>query len=107
MEVQAINMEKKRLMNHWNSSLAGMKQRDEAYIAAQELLRYLKTVPGEISNNLDRRDSQRAVHLLSGLFLCVQGMSEQVCGSKARNNVKGREVQFFVTILFTQNTTLP
>ncbi|KFP09848.1 Coiled-coil domain-containing protein 40, partial [Egretta garzetta] len=38
MEVQAINMEKKRLMNHWNSSLAGMKQRDEAYIAAQELL---------------------------------------------------------------------
>ncbi|KAM9207922.1 coiled-coil domain-containing protein 40-like, partial [Leptosomus discolor] len=29
MEVQAINMEKKRLMNHWNSSLAGMKQRDE------------------------------------------------------------------------------
>ncbi|XP_074745666.1 coiled-coil domain-containing protein 40 isoform X2 [Strix uralensis] len=37
-EVQAINMEKKRLMNHWNSSLAGMKQRDEAYIAAQELL---------------------------------------------------------------------
>ncbi|NXJ02983.1 CCD40 protein, partial [Psophia crepitans] len=38
MEVQAINMEKKRLMNHWTSSLAGMKQRDEAYIATQELL---------------------------------------------------------------------
>ncbi|NXX48559.1 CCD40 protein, partial [Tricholaema leucomelas] len=39
MEIQAINMEKKRLMKHWNSSLAGMKQRDEAYVAAQELLR--------------------------------------------------------------------
>ncbi|NXN46746.1 CCD40 protein, partial [Rhinoptilus africanus] len=38
MEIQAINMEKKRLMNHWNSSLAGMKQRDEAYIATQDLL---------------------------------------------------------------------
>ncbi|KAM9371460.1 coiled-coil domain-containing protein 40 [Phaethornis superciliosus] len=38
MEIQAINMEKKRLMGHWNSSLAGMKQRDEAYNAAQELL---------------------------------------------------------------------
>ncbi|XP_051491101.1 coiled-coil domain-containing protein 40 isoform X3 [Apus apus] len=38
MEVQAINMEKKRLMSHWDSSLAGMKQRDEACIAAQELL---------------------------------------------------------------------
>ncbi|NXW63975.1 CCD40 protein, partial [Eurystomus gularis] len=38
MEVQAIHMEKKRLMNYWNSSLAGMKQRDEAYNAAQELL---------------------------------------------------------------------
>ncbi|NXD84167.1 CCD40 protein, partial [Halcyon senegalensis] len=38
MEIQAINMEKKRLMNYWNSSLAEMKQRDEAYRAAQELL---------------------------------------------------------------------
>ncbi|NWX15489.1 CCD40 protein, partial [Aegotheles bennettii] len=38
MEIQTINMEKKRLVSHWNSSLAGMKQRDEAYIAAQELL---------------------------------------------------------------------
>ncbi|NXJ82737.1 CCD40 protein, partial [Trogon melanurus] len=38
MEVQAINMEKQRLMKHWNSSLAGMKQRDEAYAATQELL---------------------------------------------------------------------
>ncbi|NWI64273.1 CCD40 protein, partial [Todus mexicanus] len=38
LEVQAINMEKKRLMNYWNSSLAGMKQRDEAYNTAQELL---------------------------------------------------------------------
>lgn len=40
MEVQAINMEKKRLMSHWHSSLAGLKQRDEAYNAAQELLRF-------------------------------------------------------------------
>ncbi|XP_062447645.1 coiled-coil domain-containing protein 40 isoform X3 [Rhea pennata] len=38
MEVQAINMEKKRLMNHWNSSLAGMRQRDEACVAMQDLL---------------------------------------------------------------------
>ncbi|NXG80075.1 CCD40 protein, partial [Baryphthengus martii] len=38
MEVQAIHMEKKRLVSYWNSSLAGMKQRDEAYNAAQELL---------------------------------------------------------------------
>ncbi|NWW84172.1 CCD40 protein, partial [Rhynochetos jubatus] len=38
MEVQAINMEKKRLLSHWNSSLAAMQQRDEAYIATQELL---------------------------------------------------------------------
>uniref|UniRef100_A0A8B9ZC44 Coiled-coil domain containing 40 n=1 Tax=Buteo japonicus TaxID=224669 RepID=A0A8B9ZC44_9AVES len=49
MEVQAINMEKKRLMNHWNSSLAGMKQRDEAYIATQELLRHdLKSLEMDI-----------------------------------------------------------
>ncbi|NXC33453.1 CCD40 protein, partial [Campylorhamphus procurvoides] len=52
LEVQAINMEKKRLINYWNSSLAGMKQRDEAYVATQELLsnyrRDLKSLEGDI-----------------------------------------------------------
>ncbi|NXY50108.1 CCD40 protein, partial [Ceuthmochares aereus] len=38
MEIQAINMEKKQLISQWNSSLIGLKQRDEAYTAAQELL---------------------------------------------------------------------
>ncbi|NXS86263.1 CCD40 protein, partial [Erpornis zantholeuca] len=52
LEVQAINMEKKRLMDHWNCSLAGMKQRDEAYVVSQELLsnyrRDLKSLEGDI-----------------------------------------------------------
>ncbi|NXD41772.1 CCD40 protein, partial [Copsychus sechellarum] len=52
LEVQTINMEKKRLMEHWNSSLAGMKQRDEAYVVTQELLsnyrRDLKSLEGDI-----------------------------------------------------------
>ncbi|NWI40023.1 CCD40 protein, partial [Picathartes gymnocephalus] len=52
LEVQAINVEKKRLMDHWNSSLAGMKQRDEAYVVTQELLRNyrrdLKSLEGDI-----------------------------------------------------------
>ncbi|XP_064891209.1 coiled-coil domain-containing protein 40 isoform X1 [Columba livia] len=53
MEMQAINVEKKRLMNNWSSSLVGMKQRDEAYIATQELLsKYrdeLKTLETDIN----------------------------------------------------------
>ncbi|XP_041341733.1 coiled-coil domain-containing protein 40 [Pyrgilauda ruficollis] len=52
LEVQAINMEKKKLMDQWNSSLAGMKQRDEAYVVTQELLsnyrRDLKSLEGDI-----------------------------------------------------------
>ncbi|NXI10410.1 CCD40 protein, partial [Irena cyanogastra] len=52
LEVQAINMEKKKLLDHWNSSLAGMKQRDEAYVVTQELLsnyrRDLKSLEGDI-----------------------------------------------------------
>ncbi|NXL76856.1 CCD40 protein, partial [Leptocoma aspasia] len=52
LEVQAINMEKKKLMDYWNSSLAGMKQRDEAYVVTQELLsnyrRDLKSLEGDI-----------------------------------------------------------
>lgn len=52
-------MEKKKLMDHWNSSLAGMKQRDEAYVVTQELLRYgLKPGP-EDTSDLGRRDSRR------------------------------------------------
>lgn len=59
LEVQAINMEKKKLMEHWNSSLAGMKQRDEAYVVTQELLRYgLKPGP-EDTSDLGRGDSGR------------------------------------------------
>ncbi|NWT61281.1 CCD40 protein, partial [Erythrocercus mccallii] len=52
LEIQAINMEKKKLMDHWNISLAGMKQRDEAYVVTQELLsnyrRDLKSLEGDI-----------------------------------------------------------
>ncbi|KYO37331.1 coiled-coil domain-containing protein 40 [Alligator mississippiensis] len=39
MEIQAIHLEKKQLMQQWNSSLTGMKRRDEAYTAMQEALR--------------------------------------------------------------------
>ncbi|XP_067403312.1 coiled-coil domain-containing protein 40 isoform X2 [Emydura macquarii macquarii] len=42
MEIQTINMEKKQLMHQWNSSLTGMKRRDEAYTAMQEALRQSK-----------------------------------------------------------------
>ncbi|XP_038227525.1 coiled-coil domain-containing protein 40 isoform X5 [Dermochelys coriacea] len=42
MEIQTINMEKKQLMHQWNSSLTGMKRRDEAYSAMQEALRQSK-----------------------------------------------------------------
>ncbi|NXR59793.1 CCD40 protein, partial [Rhadina sibilatrix] len=52
LEIQAINMEKKKLIDHWNTSLAGMKQRDEAYVVTQELLsnyrRDLKSLEGDI-----------------------------------------------------------
>lgn len=52
-------MEKKRLMEHWNISLAGMKQRDEAYVVTQELLRYSRTPGPEATSGLGRRDSRR------------------------------------------------
>ncbi|XP_075760219.1 coiled-coil domain-containing protein 40 isoform X2 [Pelodiscus sinensis] len=52
MEIQTINMEKKQLMLQWDSSLTGMKRRDEAYSAMQEALRLsrhqLKSLETEI-----------------------------------------------------------
>ncbi|CAN8194054.1 unnamed protein product [Coccothraustes coccothraustes] len=74
LEVQAINMEKKKLMDHWNSSLAGMKQRDEAYVVTQELLsnyrRDLKSLEGDIhgcgrSIRKEEEKNENLVRLLS------------------------------------------
>ncbi|KAM9296668.1 coiled-coil domain-containing protein 40 [Gastrophryne carolinensis] len=38
MEIEAIGMEKKQLLQQWNSSLIGMTRRDEAYAAIREAL---------------------------------------------------------------------
>ncbi|XP_075702430.1 coiled-coil domain-containing protein 40 [Rhinoderma darwinii] len=38
MEIEAICLEKKQLLQQWNSSLIGMTRRDEAYSAIQEAL---------------------------------------------------------------------
>ncbi|NXT64231.1 CCD40 protein, partial [Chaetops frenatus] len=71
LEVQAINVEKKRLMEHWNSSLAGMKQRDEAYVVTQELLsnyrRDLKSLEGDIHGceKSIRKEEEKNENLLS------------------------------------------
>lgn len=69
-------MEKKRLMEHWNSSLAGMKQRDEAYVVTQELLRYGLKADPEDTSDLSRRDSRRGFQRVScGVWHCGQGVS--------------------------------
>ena len=41
--MQAIQLEKKQLLQQWNSSLIGMRRRDEAYAAMQEAVRYAVT----------------------------------------------------------------
>ncbi|KAM4663284.1 coiled-coil domain-containing protein 40 isoform 2-T2 [Discoglossus pictus] len=38
MEIEAIGLEKKQLLQQWHSSLVGMRRRDEAYAAVQEAL---------------------------------------------------------------------
>ncbi|XP_056136486.1 coiled-coil domain-containing protein 40 [Lampris incognitus] len=39
MEMDSLAMERKQLLQQWNSSLVGMKKRDEAFTAMQEALR--------------------------------------------------------------------
>ncbi|XP_004374423.1 coiled-coil domain-containing protein 40 [Trichechus manatus latirostris] len=51
MEIDAINMEKKRILQQWATSLVGMKHRDEAHRTIQEALRcghQVKSIDGEI-----------------------------------------------------------
>uniref|UniRef100_A0A287D644 Coiled-coil domain 40 molecular ruler complex subunit n=1 Tax=Ictidomys tridecemlineatus TaxID=43179 RepID=A0A287D644_ICTTR len=40
MEIEAINMEKKRILQQWSTSLVGMKHRNEAHRTITEALRY-------------------------------------------------------------------
>ncbi|XP_051889173.1 coiled-coil domain-containing protein 40 isoform X3 [Pristis pectinata] len=42
MEIVAINLEKKQLLEQWKSSLIGMQRRDEVYAAMQEAVRQAK-----------------------------------------------------------------
>jgi len=39
MEMDSLAMEQKQLMQQWDSSLVGMRRRDEAFAAMQEALR--------------------------------------------------------------------
>ncbi|XP_037666480.1 coiled-coil domain-containing protein 40 [Choloepus didactylus] len=52
MEIEAIGMEKKRVLQQWAGSLLGMRHRDEAYRTTQEALsecqHQLKSIDGEI-----------------------------------------------------------
>ncbi|NXN97360.1 CCD40 protein, partial [Rhinopomastus cyanomelas] len=81
MEVQAIHMEKKHLMGHWNSSLLEMKQRDEAYSAAQELLsKYNHDLESLEANILDCRKSIRKEEEKNELLVTIL--------SRSQNNAK-------------------
>lgn len=84
-------MEKKRLMEHWNISLAGMKQRDEAYVVTQELLRYSRTPGPEGTSGLGRRDSRRDSRRGFQCGSCVGRVcqAEKVSCSKLHNKFKG------------------
>ena len=39
MEMDSLGMERKQLLQQWNSSLVGMRRRDDAYTAMLEALR--------------------------------------------------------------------
>ncbi len=40
METEAIEIEKKQLMQNWNSCLIGIRRRDEAYAQMNEAIRF-------------------------------------------------------------------
>lgn len=82
MEIQTINMEKKQLMHQWNSSLTGMKRRDEAYTAMQEALRYSiwKWANEKYSSTLNGSYSKReksSLKVIGDILLYVHSVLNQ------------------------------
>lgn len=66
MEIEAINLEKKDLYQKWNSSLIGMRRRDEAHSAMQEAL------------------DQQEQHILS-LYTEIEGFKKSIQKEQEQN----------------------
>ncbi|NXI41681.1 CCD40 protein, partial [Galbula dea] len=108
MEVEAITMEKKRLMEHWKNTLAAVKQRDEAYNAAQELLsKYrhdLKSLEADIRDckRLIRKEEEKNELLVTILSRCQKEASrtkKRIAQCLSRQEVAKVESSTYARIL--------
>ncbi|KAJ8364428.1 hypothetical protein SKAU_G00132590 [Synaphobranchus kaupii] len=53
MEMDSLLVEQKQLLQQWNSSLLGMRRRDEAYAAMQEALRIVRNQVRSLDTEID------------------------------------------------------
>ncbi|XP_061086427.1 coiled-coil domain-containing protein 40 [Conger conger] len=53
MEMDSVLVEQKQLLQHWNSSLFGMRRRDEAYAAMQEALSTVRNQVRTLDTEID------------------------------------------------------
>ncbi|KAI1896397.1 hypothetical protein AGOR_G00094360 [Albula goreensis] len=53
MEMDSLLVEQKQLLQQWNSSLLGMRRRDEAYTAMQEALRIVRNQVRSLDTEID------------------------------------------------------
>mmetsp|Transcript_21916 Transcript_21916/g.41797 ORF Transcript_21916/g.41797 Transcript_21916/m.41797 type:complete len:894 (+) Transcript_21916:65-2746(+) len=93
-EMEAINFEKKQLVQQWKSSLIGMARRDEALQATEEALRKQREQEMAIDTEVEGfkrsvKQEQAKNEQLTGVLKKVEGEAEHV--SKAINTLRDKK----------------
>ncbi|XP_059157116.1 coiled-coil domain-containing protein 40-like isoform X2 [Physella acuta] len=108
MEIEAINLEKKDLYQKWNSSLIGMRRRDEAHSAMMDALgqqeQYILTLATEIegykkSIQKEQEQNEKLTHILNKTEREIEGAKKHRAQVQAKQDALMSEYTTYTRML--------
>ncbi|XP_046567885.1 coiled-coil domain-containing protein 40-like [Haliotis rubra] len=115
MEIEAISLEKKQLFQQWNSSLIGMRRRDEAHAAMQEALsqqqQKILSLETEIegfkkSIQKEQEQNEKLCQILAKTNRDIDMVKKQLITCQAKHDALKAEYTTFTRMLHETETTL-
>ncbi|CAL1527056.1 unnamed protein product [Lymnaea stagnalis] len=108
MEIESIDMEKKDLYQKWNSSLIGMRRRDEAYAAMQDAMvqqeQYILTLQTEMegykkSIQKEQEQNEKLTHILNKTDREIEGAKKHMAQVQSKHDSLVNEFSTFTRML--------
>ncbi|XP_046379305.2 coiled-coil domain-containing protein 40-like isoform X2 [Haliotis rufescens] len=115
MEIEAITLEKKQLFQQWNSSLIGMRRRDEAHSAMQEALNQqqqkILSLETEIegfkkSIQKEQEQNEKLCQILAKTNRDIDMVKKQLTTCQAKHDALKAEYTTFTRMLHETEQTL-